>query len=281
MVGIEESETKSSADGSMLKPDMSPEEMQMLVKQLETQIFENQQQDHDKLMDKRNHKHVDETDGRIHYDNIDVMDEHEGEDPLEWIPELIEWIQEAAIPLLLGIVIALVMANTMEDKYQYYFGGRSCKNWELTAGAGDGRRMLGELKCPRWLFAECGILGHPVTLHFIANDLIMVGHFALAMKEITESLLPGGSLNPPTKALNPLITTVGCITGPIAIYFILLKLFYQAGLFDSDIAAGIPYSELQKGWGVVVSTDLLLGWLIGGSCSGMGTPPSTTYCSLM
>lgn len=52
------------------------------------------------------------------------------------------------------------------------------------------------------------------------------------MKEITESLLPGGSLNPPTKALNPLITTVGCITGPIAIYFILLKLFYQAVRFQ-------------------------------------------------
>ena len=59
----------------------------------------------------------------------------------------------------------------------------------------------------------------------------------LAMKEITESLLPGGSLNPPTKALNPLITTVGCITGPIAIFFVLLKLFWQAVRFQIDMHA--------------------------------------------
>ena len=48
--------------------------------------------------------------------------------------------------------------------------------------------------------------------------------------------------------------------------------YHGQGLFDSDIAAGIPYSELQKGWGVVVSTDLLLGWVIGRVVFGDGHP---------
>jgi len=43
----------------------------------------------------------------------------------------------------------------------------------------------------RWLLLDCPLFGHPVTLHFVANDLIMAFHFGLAMKEITEAFLPG------------------------------------------------------------------------------------------
>ena len=30
--------------------------------------------------------------------------------------------------------------------------------------------------------------GHPVTIHFVTNDIIMCGHFALAIKEVTPGL---------------------------------------------------------------------------------------------
>ena len=43
------------------------------------------------------------------------------------------------------------------------------------------------------------------------------------MKLLPQAMLPGGSLNPPTKAVNPVITTLGGIIGPIAVYFLLLK----------------------------------------------------------
>ena len=68
-----------------------------------------------------------------------------------------------------------------------------------------------------------------MTIHFIANDIIMAFFFGLATKEVTEALLPGGSLNPPTKAINPLVTTIGGVGGPIALYFVFLEVFLSLG----------------------------------------------------
>ena len=59
------------------------------------------------------------------------------------------------------------------------------------------------------------------------SDIIMAGHFGLAVKKITEALLPGGSLNPPAKAINPLITVIGAMLGPIGVYFIVLNVFWN------------------------------------------------------
>ena len=44
----------------------------------------------------------------------------------------------------------------------------------------------------------------------------MVLFFGIAAKEIAEACLPGGSLNPPKKAINPLFATLGGVVGPIA-----------------------------------------------------------------
>ena len=40
--------------------------------------------------------------------------------------------------------------------------------------------------------------------------------------QVTEACLPGGSLNPPRKALSPLIGTLGGVIGPIAVYLLVL-----------------------------------------------------------
>lgn len=68
-------------------------------------------------------------------------------------------------------------------------------------------------------------------MHFFANDIVMVLHFAVAMKEVTEALLPGGSLNPPSKAMNPIFCTLGGVLGPAAVYFALLNAMVAAGAF--------------------------------------------------
>jgi NhaA family Na+:H+ antiporter len=111
-----------------------------------------------------------------------------------------------------------------------------------------------------------------VTLHFFANDIIMCFHFALAMKEITEALLPGGSLNPPSKATNPLITTLGGLVGPIVCYFLFLEAFVLLGLFDAELARGVTFSDLARGWGVVTATDVALAWCGGRFVFGDGHP---------
>ena len=61
---------------------------------------------------------------------------------------------------------------------------------------------------------------------------LQVFFFGLAAKEVTEACLPGGSLNPPRKALAPLIGTVAGVAGPIAVYFGLCALFWSIGAFD-------------------------------------------------
>jgi NhaA family Na+:H+ antiporter len=60
---------------------------------------------------------------------------------------------------------------------------------------------------------------HAISLHFLANDILMALFFGIATKEIAEAFLPGGSLNPMSKAINPLFATVGGVLGPILAFF--------------------------------------------------------------
>jgi Na+/H+ antiporter NhaA len=112
------------------------------------------------------------------------------------------------------------------------------------------------------------IFGHAVTLHFFANDLIMVFHFGLAVKEVTEALLPGGSLNPPSKAANPIMATMGGVFGPVGVFFIILKVFMAIGLFEDHYS----FAVLSKGWGIVTATDIPLAWLAALVVYGQGHP---------
>jgi Na+/H+ antiporter NhaA len=82
---------------------------------------------------------------------------------------------------------------------------------------------------------DAAILGHQLTLHYIINDIFMVFFFGIATKEVTESCLPGGSLNPPRKAFSPLVATVGGVTGPVAVYLIVTYVVFQAGGFDDPM----------------------------------------------
>ena len=74
------------------------------------------------------------------------------------------------------------------------------------------------------------MFGHYVTLHFLINDIFMVFFFGIAAKEITEAALPGGSLNPIKKAINPLLATLGGVLGPVAVFFGALYMVHGAGM---------------------------------------------------
>ena len=198
----------------------------------------------------------------------------EQDDPFKYTFEFIDVLQEYAVPLLLGVIIAMVMANVVPKTYEYYFAG--CKPPGVESDQDHRRRLSGggEPTCAedRFLLSECGIFGHAWTLHFISNDIVMIFHFALAMKEVTESLLPGGSLNPPSKAMNPILVTIGCVAGPIIAYFVLLKSFISMGFFDDEIERGLSWADLSNGWGVVAATDIILAWLVGRLVFGDGHP---------
>jgi NhaA family Na+:H+ antiporter len=153
-------------------------------------------------------------------------------------------LQEFSIPLLAGVAVAMLAANLAPDWYHH------AVHWRPF---GDG-------------FA---LGGHPVDLHFLVNEIFMVFFFGIAAKEITEACLPGGDLNPPAKAMNPLISTLGGVIGPVGVFFIGLHLMIGAGVFD---VAAHGYDELMRGWGVPTATDIALAWLVARAVFGTGHP---------
>jgi NhaA family Na+:H+ antiporter len=97
-------------------------------------------------------------------------------------------LREFSIPLLAGVLTALVWANAAPDGYR-----------EFNYGS-----LLGGF-----------------SFHFITNEIFMVFFFAIAAAEITQSCLPGGDLNPLSRAVNPLLSTAGGVIGPVSVYLIL------------------------------------------------------------
>ena len=138
---------------------------------------------------------------------------------------LLGFIQEYSLPLIAGVFAALWAANNAGDWYHHMVHGPII----------DGH-----------------LLGHELTLHFLVNDIFMVFFFGIAAKEITDAILPGGSLNPPSKAINPLLGTLGGVVGPIAVFLLLTKQFY---------GSEPNYEAVANGWGVPTATDIALAWL--------------------
>ncbi|MFH1021465.1 MAG: Na+/H+ antiporter NhaA [Pseudomonadota bacterium] len=94
-------------------------------------------------------------------------------------------LREFSVPLLSGVVVALIWANLSPEGYHR--------------------------------FNQAPLLG-PLSFHFLTNELFMVLFFGMAASEITQSCLPGGDLHPLRKAINPLLATVGGVVGPVFVY---------------------------------------------------------------
>ena len=145
----------------------------------------------------------------------------------------INLLREFSIPLLAGVVVALIWANLDPSGYHAF----------NTAPALYG-----------------------LSFHFIANELFMVLFFGIAAVEITQSCLPGGALNPATKAVNPLLGTLGGVLGPIIVFLGLNALM------------GSP--EYSNGWGIPTATDIALAWLAARIVFG-ATHPAVSYLLLL
>ena len=156
---------------------------------------------------------------------------------------VVNLLQEFSIPLLAGAAVAMLAANFAGAWY------REALHWMP--------------------FGHVSLFGHEVTLHFLVNDLFMVFFFGIAAKEITEACLPGGSLNPVSKAINPLLATLGGVLGPAMVFFLGLWLLFEAGVYSPEID---DWSQLQRGWGVPTATDIALAWLVARSVFGKGHP---------
>lgn len=180
-------------------------------------------------------------------------------------------LQEFSLPLLAGVIAALILTNVQPHLYDKmvhgtyaFFTGEEYQGHGHDAADGDVNAAVGEAENQGKGAADdeepkaAGGHGHGwrhyCTLHFIVNDLFMVIFFGIAAKEITESCLPGGALNPPSKAINPLLGTLGGVVGPAGVY-ILLNLVMGDGTWPWQDGWG-------RGWGIPTATDIALAWLI-------------------
>lgn len=139
----------------------------------------------------------------------------------------IETLRVFSIPLIVGVFAAVVLANIVGEQ-----------------------AYTDVIETPLFDFT---LFGQPyvVTPHWLVNDIFMVFFFGIAAVEIVEAMLPGGALNPPSKAVNPLFGTLGGVLGPVAVYF---ALSYMIG--------GDQSQAINKGWGIPTATDIALAWLV-------------------
>ena len=102
--------------------------------------------------------------------------------------------EEYSLPLILGIVFALVWANVDYASYQHFL------HYKI-AGFFD--------------------------VHFAVNDIFLVLFFGLISIEIVHDLAPNGAMHPLPKALANIWAAVGGILCPVIIFFILNFLIGQ------------------------------------------------------
>lgn len=105
------------------------------------------------------------------------------------------------------------------------------------------------------------------NLLFVVNDVLMALFFAIAAKEVWESMLPGGSLSNPRKAATPLMATVGGIAGP--------ALVYVGGCYLTG-----SISDLGSGWAVPCATDIAFSYLVARMIFG-GSHPAIAFLLLL
>ena len=159
---------------------------------------------------------------------------------MDKLKRLVITTQVFSIPLLLGVVASVVFANTDNSTYERIVHQRP--------------------------FGDAAILGHALTIEFLVNEIFMVFFFGIAAKEITQSALSGGALNPLSKAVNPLMATLGGVLGPVGVYFLLAFVFY---------GGGDRFSEVANGWGIPTATDIALAWLVARLVFGKSHPAVT------
>lgn len=226
--------------------------------------------------------HTDEHVKQEHHDAEHGHDEHAGflQRNFPKVNACINTMQKFSVPLVTGVFLALAWSNIDEHSYHDVAHGH-----------------IGDFL----------IFGHHFSLHFFVNDIFMCFFFGLAIKEVTEALLPGGSLSPLKRAVNPLVATFGGVAGPALAYIIAILVLWSMGSFEGqmcvqpeaapsgrllrgidlvrtermlkeDSAAAVVNLEpcdlvtLIKGWGVPTATDISLAWMFALLIFGAGHP---------
>ncbi len=178
---------------------------------------------------------------------------------------------ENSLFLIAGALAALIWANLDHDSYEHFIHmslhwgdetahDETVQDAEPSTADGTAEPASDDQAVVQATEDTDGEESHDITLHFIVNDVLMALFFAIAGKEVWESMLPGGSLSNVRKASMPLIATVGGVLGPVAVY-----------LAWMTIADGWN-SAYRRGWAVPTATDIAFCYLVARLIFGGGHP---------
>jgi len=148
--------------------------------------------------------------------------------------QVARFLFENSLFLIGGSLVALLWANTHPESYYQLL------HTSLLPGSGDE--------------------GH--SLLHVVNEGLMALFFAIAAKEVWESLLPGGALSQWNTAATPLMATLGGVLMPGCIYAVGCLLFGQ-------------WETLGRGWAIPCATDIAFSYLVARIVFGAGHPAIT------
>jgi Na+:H+ antiporter, NhaA family len=170
-----------------------------------------------------------------------------------------QFLIDNSLLLIIGTLGALTWANAAHlyhsDSYTNFVNFDLASLWSSHSGAAG---QVAEHAAAHGAEATESH-GHGLTLHFFVNDILMALFFAIAAKEVWESMLPGGALANPRRALTPLLATVGGILGPALIF-----------LFGTFVTG--TTDVLGRGWAIPCATDIAFSYLIARVIFGAGHP---------
>ena len=140
-------------------------------------------------------------------------------------------IRAYSIPLILGVLVALLVANVVPHWYEYWI---------------EEHMFFGKF-----------------TFAWFVENVFMVLFFGTAGIEIVHALSPGGALNPIKKAVTPLMATLGVVLPSFVIILLIASVF--TGLMKyagvKDLLGGIKPAVIGLILGTAVT--MLLGQLLG------------------
>lgn len=181
---------------------------------------------------------------------------------LRW-PGPIRFLFENSLFLIGGAVLALVWANLDPQGYQRFvhaplLSQRASvgENPQFEVDEQPAESHAGESHSSE---SHAGGGHSGLTFHFLVNDVLMALFFAIAAKEVWESLLPGGALSNPRRAATPLMATAGGVVCPAVLYALGALMLGQ-------------WSELGRGWAIPCATDIAFSYLVARLIFGDGHP---------
>ena len=127
------------------------------------------------------------------------------------------WAEEYSLPLILGIISALIWANVNYISYQNFLHYK---------------------------------IGGLFDVHFAVNDIFLVLFFGLISIEIVHDLAPNGAMHPLHKALANIMAAIGGIVCPIVVFFVLNLLWGNSSYSNgwaigtaTDIAVALLFAK--------------------------------------